>query len=123
MGVCTTRCRLDRRVDAGGGSAASSVGLGSARIFRFRLEGGAGVWEASGGATAAAGVELEEAALLAACRVDERVTLGDMSKYVTLCHLARSRGRHRGDEKGKEGRWAAIKWLAGKRISSAVPLL
>jgi hypothetical protein len=64
-GVCATRCRLDRRADVVG-SAAASTGLIDGCVLRFLREDGAGVCAASGAATVAAGVEVAEAAWLAA---------------------------------------------------------
>jgi len=65
VGVGATRGRFDRRAE-GGGSDVASAGLLSGCVFRFFREAGAGVCTVDGGPTAAAGVELEEAAWLAA---------------------------------------------------------
>lgn len=89
-GPCVTRSRLERCPDDGD-SVLVPPGLVWGWVFRFFLaDDGAGVWTAAAEAEAAAGVGLAWsawfAAWSAALRVDERVTLDDMSKCVPVCH-------------------------------------
>ena len=93
---CVTRCRLER-CPGDGDSVLVPPGLVWGCGFRlFLADDGVGVWTAGWDETAAAeaetaaGVGLAMSAWLAAwsaaLRVDERVTLDDMSKCVSVCH-------------------------------------